>query len=69
MEQSVFLTQNEAAKHLRLSPRTLERQRVAGSGPRFTKAGKRVLYRIDELDSWTTARTFSSTAEAQAMTS
>jgi len=63
---TTFLTQTEAAKYLRLSPRTLERQRVSGTGPRFTKAGKRVLYRLDELDTWTDARTFASTAEADA---
>jgi len=62
---NVYLTQREAADYLRLSPRTLERFRVSGSGPRFTKAGRRVLYRIDELDKWTAARTFTSTAEAQ----
>ena len=39
--------------------------RLTGTGPRFTKAGKRVLYRIDELDTWTASRTFTSTAEAQ----
>ncbi len=65
MEHSVFLTQTEAAKYLRLSPRTLERQRVSGTGPRFTKAGRRVLYRVDELDAWAAARTFTSTAEAE----
>ena len=60
-----FLIQQEAAAYLRLSPRTLERHRVAGSGPRFVKAGKRVLYRVDDIDAWVAARTFASTAEAQ----
>ena len=32
--------------------------------PRFTKAGRRVLYKITELESWTTERTYTSTAEA-----
>ncbi len=68
MDTTTFLTQNEAAELLRLSPRTLERHRVAGTGPRFTKAGRRVLYKITELESWATERTFSSTAEADAAT-
>ena len=61
-----YLTQEEAAAYIRLSPRTLERHRVAGTGPRFIKAGRRVLYRRDALDDWTTERTFTSTAAAQA---
>ena len=68
MDTTTFLTQNEAAELLRLSPRTLERHRVAGTGPQFVKAGRRVLYRRDELDRWAAARTFRSTAEADAAT-
>ena len=49
-----------------ISPRTLERYRVAGNGPRFCKAGRRVIYRRDILDDWVTEHTFSSTAAAQA---
>ncbi len=64
METTTFLTQNEAAELLRLSPRTLERHRVAGTGPKFTKLGRRVVYRFSELESWATERTFTSTAEA-----
>ncbi len=30
-----YLTNDEAAEYLRLSPRTLEKQRVIGGGPRF----------------------------------
>ena len=64
MDATTFLTQNEAAEFLRLSPRTLERHRVAGTGPKFTKLGRRVVYRFSELDTWATERTFTSTAEA-----
>ncbi len=66
MTDSQFLTQSEAAKSLRLSQRTLERLRVAGTGPSFVKAGRRVLYRATALESWADARTFRSTAEADA---
>ncbi len=66
MEPSPFLTHRQAAAYLLLSPRTLERSRLAGTGPRFVKAGRRVLYRRDELDLWAAARTFRSTSEADA---
>ncbi len=68
MDTNTYLTQSEAAEFLRLSPRTLERHRLAGTGPRFVKAGRRVLYRHDELDRWAAAHTFRSTSEADAAT-
>ena len=37
------LTNDEAAEYLRLSPRTLEKQRVIGGGPKFRKFGRRVM--------------------------
>ncbi len=49
------LTNDEAAAYLRLSPRTLEKQRVIGEGPRFRKFGRRVLYAIDDLETWAEA--------------
>ena len=66
METSVYLTQDEAAEYVRLSPRTLERHRVHGTGPRFTKAGRRVLYKTENLEAWMEARTFGSTSEVDA---
>ena len=35
-----YLTNDEAAEYLRLSPRTLEKQRVIGGGPKFRKFGR-----------------------------
>lgn len=60
------LTQREAAALLRLSERTLERFRVTGDGPKFVKAGRRVLYRQSDLDEWITARVCGSTSEGRA---
>ncbi len=61
-----FLIQAEAARYLRLSGRSLERHRVAGTGPQFVKLGRRVLYRHSDLDDWAASRTFRSTSEAEA---
>ena len=61
-----LLTTIEAAKFLRLSPRTLERLRVQGDGPRFMKAGRglraRVLYTPSDLHDWVSHK-FGSTSE------
>ena len=66
MINSPYLTQDEAAKYLRVSARTLERHRVAGSGCRFCRAGRRILYRREDLDAYLSQHTYLSTAEAKA---
>lgn len=58
-----FMTNAEAAAFLRLSPRTLEKQRITGGGPRFHKFGRRVLYSIRDLESWANARRFEMTCD------
>jgi hypothetical protein len=60
---SRYLTNTEAAQFLRLSPRTLEKQRVLGGGPRYRKFGRRVLYAVDDLESWANERSFTMTCE------
>ena len=47
----------------RLSERTLERLRVAGTGPRFAKLGRRVVYRQDDINRWVASRVRGSTSE------
>ena len=53
-----YLTNDEAAEYLRLSPRTLEKQRVIGGGPKFRKFGRRVMYAVADLDAWAADRSF-----------
>jgi hypothetical protein len=45
-----LLSSAEVARFLNLSPRALETLRVVGGGPQFRKLGRRVMYRIEELD-------------------
>ncbi|WP_343611959.1 helix-turn-helix domain-containing protein [Novosphingobium sp.] len=47
-----FLRTPEAATHLGLSPRTLEKHRCYGTGPVFRRLGGRVVYAIEELEAW-----------------
>ncbi len=64
LTQSVrYLTNDEAATFLRLSPRTLEKQRVIGGGPRFRKFGRRVMYALVDLEAWADARSFEATSD------
>lgn len=58
-----YLTNDQAAQLLSLSPRTLEKFRVIGGGPRFRKFGRRVVYALQDLQSWADARTHESTSD------
>ena len=58
-----YLTNDQAAQLLSLSPRTLEKFRVIGGGPRFRKFGRRVVYALQDLQSWADARAHESTSD------
>jgi hypothetical protein len=60
---SPFYSNEEAARFLRLSPRTLEKYRVIGGGPPFRKFGRRVLYALDDLEKWAERRVCDSTSD------
>ena len=62
-----YLTNAESAAFLRLSPRTLEKLRVEGGGPRFHKFGRRVLYAIADIEAWANARTCGMTCDLRAV--
>ena len=46
------LTQTELAQRWRISPRTLECWRWLGQGPCYLKIGGRVVYRIEDIESF-----------------
>ena len=60
-----YLTNDEAADYLRLSPRTLEKQRVIGGGPKFRKFGRRVMYAVADLDTWAGDRSYETTSDPE----
>jgi len=48
-----YLTTQEAADYLQLSPRTLQGYRVRGGGPTFYRRGRNtVRYTREDLDAW-----------------
>ncbi|MBY4639992.1 helix-turn-helix domain-containing protein [Gluconacetobacter entanii] len=47
-----YLRTPDASKFVGLSIRTLEKHRIYGTGPRYSKLGGRVVYRVDELQAW-----------------
>ena len=56
------LTTLEAAAYCRISKPYLEKMRVYGTGPVFVKLGRRVVYRLLDLDEWLSARVRRSTS-------
>ena len=63
MTGTIYLNTREAAAHLGLSTRTLDRYRVSGDGPVFLKFGGRVRYLREDLDDWARTRRRKSTSD------
>jgi hypothetical protein len=57
------LNQIELAARLNISPRTLERWRWTGEGPRYMKVGGRVVYRLEDVEGYEASQLRNSTAE------
>ena len=58
----------EAARFLGLSVRTLEKHRTYGTGPTYRKIGGRVLYTVEDLQSWADIGARKSTSDKDAGT-
>ncbi|MEI8396368.1 MAG: helix-turn-helix domain-containing protein [Rhodospirillaceae bacterium] len=56
------LKQAQLAERWNISPRTLERWRWLGQGPRFLKIGGRVVYRLEDIVAFETERSRASTS-------
>ncbi len=53
-----------AAAYLQISKSTLAKRRISGAGPRFSKLGRIVVYRRNDLDEWLLKNAKGSTSEA-----
>jgi len=58
-----YLRTPEAARFVGLSIRTLEKHRIYGTGPRYSKLGGRVVYRVEDLQTWVDAAAKESTSD------
>lgn len=58
-----FLRTKEAADFLSLSARTLEKHRTYGTGPAYRKLGGRVVYSVDDLETWADRGAVTSTSD------
>jgi len=60
---SRYLRTPEAARMVGLSIRTLEKHRIYGTGPRYSKLGGRVVYSVEDLQAWVAQGTKTSTSD------
>ena len=57
-----WLKTTAAASYANVSPSTMEKLRLTGRGPAYSKLGRLVVYDIAELDRWIEARRCTSTS-------
>lgn len=58
-----LLSAGEAAPYIGVSPGTLANWRVRGEGPKFIKAGLRVMYDPNDIAAWRDCRRVGSTSQ------
>jgi predicted DNA-binding transcriptional regulator AlpA len=59
-----LLKQREAAQALSLSPRSMERMRCEGTGPKYVRLSRgRIAYREEDLREWIARRVVNSTSQ------
>lgn len=63
MSETKYLTAAEAAIYMRVEVGTAAKWRCSGNGPKFTRAGRKILYAVQDLESFLTNRTRRSTSE------
>ena len=62
-----FLNQVHLARRWHISPRTLERWRWTGDGPAYVKIGGRVVYSLDDVETYERERRCESTVQSTAL--
>jgi predicted DNA-binding transcriptional regulator AlpA len=62
--QPRHLRTREAATHCGVSTSLLEKFRLTGGGPAYSKLGKAVVYDVADLDEWISSRKRTSTSDS-----
>lgn len=65
-EKQTLLTAQQVSDAYGVAKSTLAKMRLSGTGPVFVKLGRRVAYRLDDLEAWVTENRFRSTSEYDA---
>lgn len=68
IEQQSLLTALQVSERYGPSTSTLAKMRLTGTGPVFVKLGRKVAYRVEDLEAWVAENRFRSTSEYDAAT-
>lgn len=52
MDNNLILTNKEAANFLSIKPATLAKWRSEHRGPRYSKLGRRIVYKVQDLEEY-----------------
>jgi len=63
MQNPLVFNAIQTAKRLGLSVSTLAKMRLYGTGPVYSKLGRRVVYRLEDLERWIEQNRYQSTSE------
>jgi hypothetical protein len=66
MQPKRRLSPKEAAEYLGISKSKCDKLRIYGGGPGYFKLDHRVVYDVDDLDSWVAARARANTSQNHA---
>lgn len=59
LQADIYLTQDDFCSRYHVAPRTAQRWRVTGDGPKWVRLGlRRVGYRLSDCEEWAAKRTF-----------
>lgn len=62
-QNPIVLKAGQVAERLGLSESTLAKMRLSGDGPPYSKLGRRVVYRPEDIEAWIASNRFRSTSE------
>lgn len=62
-EKQTLLTAEQVSDAYGVAKSTLAKMRLYGTGPVFVKLGRRVAYRLEDLEAWVNENRFKSTSE------
>ena len=66
IQQPTLLTPQQVAERYGPSTSTLAKMRLTGAGPVYVKLGRKVAYRLEDLEAWVAENRFRSTSEYDA---
>ena len=61
---ATYFNTNQLADQTGIAASTWGKRRLSGDGPRYIKAGRRVLYRWQDVEDWLLQRSKGSTSDA-----